>query len=275
MKALKRIYHRFRLPEYTGQNRCVPCTVVNLVIAATVSGLVGLVSLPGGVGTFALFAGIIYLRGYLVPGTPTLTKRCLPGRVLRWFDEEPLTDYTVDTDTDENLDVEAVLLGAGALEESENPGDLVVTPTFEEEWYRTSDRLDETTTNEMLGDMLDVAESQLSMKEYPGMYALIVDGLKVGHWISRAAFNADIAAGITLADRIDGWDDLTVEKQTGLMRGMRVFLEQCPDCGGPVTMTEETVESCCSSREVLASMCQDCGVRLFEMNAAKVERESP
>lgn len=272
---MNRMDNRIRLPEYTGGNRCLPCTIVNLVIAAVVSGLMGLVSVSAGFGSFVAFVAIIYLRGYLVPGTPTFTKRYVPDRVLQWFDKEPMPTYAVDADSDDELDVEAVLLGACALEESANPGDLVLTSTFEEEWNRRIDRLDRTTTKEMLAEILDIGQSQVRMEDHPGSYLVVVDGKQVGRWGSKAAFDADIAAGITLAERIDGWDDLTVEKQTGLMRGVRVFLKQCPDCGGPVTMTEETVESCCSSREVLASTCQDCGVRLFEMNAAKVEWESP
>lgn len=270
---MKQIYNRVRLPEYTGENRCVPCTVVNLVIAAVVSGLLGLVSIPLAVGSFAIFAGIIYLRGYLVPGTPTFTKQNLPDRVLRWFDKEPVPQYTVNADAEDELDVEAVLLGAGALEESANPGDLVVTPSFEEEWHSQIDRLDEITTKETLANMLDVSESRISMEKYSKVYALTVDEVQIGRWESSAALRADVAAGIALTERIEGWDDLTVGQQTGLMRGLRVFLEQCPDCGGPVTMTEETVESCCSSKEVYVSRCQDCGARLFEINAAMVERQ--
>lgn len=273
--VMKRMDNRIRLPEYTGEQRCYPCTVVNLVIAAAVSLLIGLVSVPAAVGSFIVFVATIYLRGYLVPGTPTLTKRYLPDSVLRSFDKDPVPTYTVNADTDDELDVEDVLLSSGGLEESANPGDLVVTSTFEEEWSRTIDSLDETLTKETLAGMLDVAESQIRMEDPPGSYLIGVDDRQVGRWSSKAAFDADIAAGITLCKRIDGWDDLTVEQQTGLMRGMRVFLEQCPDCGGPVTMTEETVESCCRSREVFASTCQDCGVRLFEINASQVERGSP
>lgn len=270
---MKQIYNRIRLPEYTGENRCIPCTVINLVIAAVVSGLIGLISVPGAVASFAIFAGIIYVRGYLVPGTPTLTKRYFPDRVLQWFDKEPRPRYTVNADVEDDLDIEAVLIGAGALEESANPGDLMVTPTFKEKWHSQIDQLDETIIKETLADVLDVSETQLSMEEYSKVYALIVDGVQIGRWESEAAFRGDIAAGIVLEERIEGWNDLTVEQQTGLMRGLRVFLEQCPDCGGPVAMTEETVESCCSSKEVLVSTCQKCGARLFEINAARVELE--
>ncbi|SFB75300.1 hypothetical protein SAMN05444422_101738 [Halobiforma haloterrestris] len=83
------LLERFRNPEYTGDNRCLPCTAVNIVIAAVASALLAVVS--AGVGAVAFVASLlaIYLRGYLVPGTPTLTKRYFPDRVLALFDKGP------------------------------------------------------------------------------------------------------------------------------------------------------------------------------------------
>ncbi|WP_225332713.1 hypothetical protein [Halomicrobium urmianum] len=78
-----------RQPEYIGENRCLPCTVVNLVIAAGVAVAVGRRSKAKGALAFAAAAVLIYLRGYLVPGTPTLTKRYLPREVLAWFGKDP------------------------------------------------------------------------------------------------------------------------------------------------------------------------------------------
>ncbi|WP_226011501.1 hypothetical protein [Halomicrobium salinisoli] len=76
-------------PEYTGENRCLPCTVVNLVIAAAIAVALGRRSRAKGALAFAASAVLIYLRGYLVPGTPTLTKRYLPREVLTWFGKDP------------------------------------------------------------------------------------------------------------------------------------------------------------------------------------------
>ncbi|MCU4972005.1 hypothetical protein OB955_04560 [Halobacteria archaeon AArc-m2/3/4] len=80
---------RIRQPEYTGENRCIPCTSVNVVIAAVFSLGAGLLFVPLGVVVFAASLLSIYLRGYLVPGTPTLTKRYFPDWVLAKFDKEP------------------------------------------------------------------------------------------------------------------------------------------------------------------------------------------
>ncbi|AHF98921.1 hypothetical protein HALLA_08640 [Halostagnicola larsenii XH-48] len=76
-------------PEYTGDNRCEPCTILNLVIAALLSSLIARKSKLGGVLALGCSIGLIYLRGYLIPGTPTLTKRYLPPAILRWFGKDP------------------------------------------------------------------------------------------------------------------------------------------------------------------------------------------
>ncbi|MFC6975122.1 hypothetical protein ACFQL1_11345 [Halomicroarcula sp. GCM10025709] len=78
---------RLRDPEYTGENRCLPCTIVNSAIAVALAGAVGV---GIAVATTPVLAGVaaalvlavsalsIWLRGYLVPGTPELTKRYMP-----------------------------------------------------------------------------------------------------------------------------------------------------------------------------------------------------
>ncbi|MFD1565243.1 hypothetical protein ACFR99_17030 [Haloarchaeobius amylolyticus] len=81
-----------RQPEYTGENRCEPCTVLNLVIAAVAGSLIARKSRLGGLLAVGISISLIYLRGYLVPGTPTLTKRYLPPEVLRWFGKDPAPD---------------------------------------------------------------------------------------------------------------------------------------------------------------------------------------
>ncbi|MFA9416188.1 hypothetical protein [Natrinema sp. HArc-T2] len=81
-----------RQPDYTGENRCEPCTVLNLIIAAVAGSLIARKSRLGGLLAVGISIALIYLRGYLVPGTPTLTKRYLPPAVLRWFGKDPDPD---------------------------------------------------------------------------------------------------------------------------------------------------------------------------------------
>ncbi|WP_293032421.1 hypothetical protein [Natronococcus sp.] len=82
------IVDRLRQPEYTGENRCTPCTILNLAIAGAIGTAVARRSRIAGAAVVGASTAAIYLRGYLVPGTPELTKRYLPERVLRLFGKE-------------------------------------------------------------------------------------------------------------------------------------------------------------------------------------------
>lgn len=79
---------RLRNPAHTGANRCLPCTAVNVGLAAVAALAVATVSVPLGLFGFALAIVAIALRGYVVPGTPRLTARYLPDRVLARFHGE-------------------------------------------------------------------------------------------------------------------------------------------------------------------------------------------
>jgi len=80
---------QYRQPEYTGENRCLPCTAVNGAVAVVLSLLASFVGTPV-LGLVVLGGSLlsIYLRGYLVPGTPELTKQYLPDWVLAMSDKD-------------------------------------------------------------------------------------------------------------------------------------------------------------------------------------------
>jgi hypothetical protein len=270
---------RLRKPEYTGENRCLPCTVVNTVIALVVSAAVGVLfvaftSPATGVGAalvvLCLSAASIYLRGYLVPGTPELTKRYFPPWLLRAFGKEPETPTGTATQThlrgndpSSEFDPETKLIEAGALEECETGEDLCLTDEFREAWHdemRASgdDRDDE------LFELLEVEHDGIALAEYENGFRARMDGETVGVWESEAAYEADLAAGKVLSETYDGWADLPTQDRSRLLTGLRIFLDRCPECGGRPEFGSETVESCCSTREVAAVSCTDCGSRLFE-----------
>jgi hypothetical protein len=283
-------FDTLRQPEYTGENRCTPCTIVNVVIAAVASAALAIASPVVGVVAFVAFAGIIYLRGYLVPGTPTLTKRYLPERVLAWFDKAPAPgeEYALGVDADGDVDVEETLVGVGALEVCEDGSDLCLTPEFREAWRAHVDRLrggdppggesaDFDGAAEagavILADVLDVRPERVSIATRGSAVDAEIDGGRIGRWESRAAFVADMAAERALEERTSDWSELPVEQRSHLLSSLRIFLERCPECGGRVAMEEETVESCCRSWEVVAGACRDCDARLFEIDMSQVQED--
>ncbi|WP_049935660.1 hypothetical protein [Haloplanus natans] len=257
--------HRLRQPEYTGENRCVPCTAVNLVIAVVVGGLVAAVSPPAAVVVFATCLAAIYLRGYLVPGTPTLTKRYFPDSVLKLFDKyEPPEPPAVEDDAD----IEAFLLDVEAVEECRDGTDLCLTDEFEDAWYdriaSLRERGDEDDSVAVLFEGLDIEPDRVRIESYGNAYEAYIDDTRVGQWESRAAYLADIAAESEFRERHPAWHRLGFDERTEILGALRLWLERCPECDGPVTLGEDTVESCCRSIDVIAATCEDCGARVFE-----------
>jgi len=47
-------------------------------------------------------------------------------------------------------------------------------------------------------------------------------------------------------------------------------MPECPLCGGRVAMTEDTVESCCQSFDVIAVRCLDCSEHFLELDPERV-----
>ncbi len=106
---------RLEQSEYTGENRCYPCTAVNVALSlALATGIGAAVSPPVGVLALGVSLALVRFRGYLVPGTPTLTRRYLPERVLERFGKSPTSEPTAETVTPAEL--ERVLTAAGTFE---------------------------------------------------------------------------------------------------------------------------------------------------------------
>lgn len=268
---------RLRQPEHTGENRCAPCTAVNFVIAAIAGALVAVVSTITGVGVFILSVGTIYFRGYLVPGTPTLTKRYFPERVLRWFDKDtdstaPLGDEPID------VDPEQMLLDTGAVEPDRDGTDLRLTNEFQHAWReRISTAREHDLDEEYLAGALAVPlqTSEITIDRHGEAFVAHTGEAVIGQWSSQAAVIADVAAAAEFSDRSPTWEELTPAEIARVLMSLRIFIEQCPHCDGPVQVEQEVVESCCRSYDVVASACQDCDARLFEIEWDDTDVDGP
>jgi hypothetical protein len=274
-----------RRPEYTGANRCWPCTIVNTVLAfagalgagVTLADAGTAAAAAAGAAVLAVSMGLIYLRGYLVPGTPTLTKRYMPASVLALFGKgpagaEPAGLAADDTGAEsaaedgiEEVDVERFLLDVEAVEPCEDRDDLCLTDGFREAWNAEvaavrDDGVDAETVVSTLG--LPVEEAEID--SYGDAYVLKSRGRTVGKWPSEAALVADSAGATVLADRSGDWAALVPRAKGQVLNGLRLFLVDCPTGEGGVEFGQETVESCCSTREVVAVTCEETGERLFE-----------
>lgn len=284
--GIARIVDRVRQPEYTGENRCTPCTIVNVVLATLISGGIAIViatqygprPAAGSAIAFLVFSlGAIYVRGYLVPGTPTLTKRYFPDWLLAKFDKGPapetadsLEREATDGDATETkpIDPESVLVDGGVLVPCADKDDLCLPDDLRERWrehvetVRSADRTPQVAA--FVEQAVDAVE--LDSSEDADRIVVRADGHVVAHWESESALIADLAGARLLGAELSEWDELTLQARGQVVGGLRAFLETCPSCDGQIEIEGETVESCCRSYEVYAVTCNDCGARLLEIS---------
>jgi len=289
------VIDRVRQPEYTGENRCIPCTVVNVAIAAVVGIAVATVTTVELTAVLvALCLAVIALRGYLVPGTPALTRRYFPDRLLAAFGKapeagadsgwEPAADEGSDDadwatvekvrhHRDEAVDVVDLLVEVGAVEPVDN--EYRFTDAFAgavDEWLAT---LQEGATGgehavgldrETLAGLFGATPGEISYKDRA--YPAIKVGVRVRKWPGPASLLADVAAHRALDARTPRWSGVPFEQRLDALEALRSFHDTCPSCGGPLQETTETVQSCCLSADVIALACQHCGEQLVERDPA-------
>ena len=258
---------RLRRPEYTGENRCLPCTVVNLVLVGIAALAVARRSRPVGLAVGAVGAGLVWTRGYVVPSTPRFAPRLvslLPVDPFRHGDE---TGSLGDLD---GVDGEAVLAGLsreGIVGFAEDR--VTLDPTFEERWGREMGalrRLSDRALADELGEGLDgVSEVEVLSVAGHTRFALGEDGTP-GTFLSRPVAIAELGA-IRALHRSAPTLDPGV--RTAATRPLRGFLERCPACESP--LEEREVRGCCGGRDprdlpAAEVVCPDCDRRLFTLD---------
>lgn len=259
-----RLIETLRNPSYTGKNRCTPCTVLNLAIAIVLATLVTAWSLVGGIIVLTASALVIGLRGYLIPGTPALTKQYMPKSVLRVFGKthNKETERRVNSDVSRNL--EKILLSADVLEACGDQSDLCLTPKALSRWETEIDAYDCVTPRHVSNLAPSSSlEAEISIEDLTNGVIVESDGEQINHWPSRASMVTDLTGAAVLDDMISEWRSLSELERGHLLTGLRLFVPHCPTGHGDVAMTEETIESCCSSHEVVALVCDD-GQRILE-----------
>lgn len=244
----------------------MPCTVVNSIISIVLAALLAVIWIPLGIAGLIVFGAAIYVRGYLVPGTPYLTQRYFPEWLLQLFGKEPVQEPAETTSIDGPVEVDQLLLDASVVEPCAHEDDLCLTEEFEASWWDRIRRLrgDEAGALQRLASITDVPAGELDLEDRDGERVLIRDERTIGRWDSEAAYLADMAVEPLLAERIPDWDDLAGRVRTQALAGLRVFLDACPVCETDLEQVENVRESCCGSNIVGVSIeCPECETRLF------------
>lgn len=253
--SIRSVVRRARDPVYTGANRCWPCTVINVSLVTLGAIAVGAAAPLAGVIVAALGLAAVWLRGYVVPGTPTLTRRYLPASIRAWFGKAANGSPPAAEDPTARLTELGVL----------RADDPRLTAAFRDPWGDNAAALagDGRAIRRAAGEALSAPPADVTLDDADGI-TLTVAGDWVGQWPSRTALIADLATELTLADT--GWAGLERTDRADLAARIRALAETCPVCSAPTGVSEDTVESCCGPAEVVAVTCPNCSARLAEFD---------
>lgn len=248
-----------RNPRYTGSNRCWPCTAVNVgllvVVAATVAALAGAV--PAAV---ALILGsvAIAVRGYLVPGTPRLT-RTLPDPVLTRFGKHG--DPTRELPVTESL-VAAAVLG----EDLSLPSSVESTVSAAAREYVADREALEAAVPTAFPPVTEVSVRR-ALGGAENWFAFDDEGTTRHQWPGRPLAALDVAAAERLTTALPDWADRSTAERATMLSLVRREIDTCPECGDAYVEPDGPRVTCCGGRSLVgARRCETCGYALFDQN---------
>lgn len=268
---------RLRRPEYTGENRCWPCTFVNGALLALVVGGLALRGRRLAAATVAVVGtAAVALRGYVVPYTPRFAPRLVAALPIDPFDHADvestanagsLSDSNGAADGDDarppaGEDVLTALLEAGVV--ALDGDDVVLEPEFREEWRAEMASLRAADLETLAGIADRQTEPSITARanrSWAGS-TIVLEG-ETGAPVSlpRGVAVAELAALWALEDRLDAD---AVRRAAG--RPLRALLEDCPLCDEPLTVSQS---SCCGEVTPIGEtpseklICRACDERFF------------
>lgn len=258
-----------RAETHTGENRCWPCTLVNLALLGLLTLFVAVRNRRAAAAVVAtLGVGVIYLRGYLVPYTPAFAPRLVAASPLpdEWFHEDysapdpaavgqrddesdqSTEDRSADADPDPDGDASLAdgverdgetvmreLADAGILDAEGEM--LFLVEDVETAW---NERMDELSTLPLDALAAEVRETLPHVQEAEGLHTdgrewIVVGG---GTLVAKPVAVAELAAYRTLPAAIEDEGVRTAAAET-----FRMFLDDCPVCG--TALAESSEVSCC------------------------------
>jgi len=253
---------------------------VNVLIVVVIAAVLGRRRRALGLGVAAIGAFLVYLRGYVVPYTPSFAPKLVAASPLpdAWFHTEPPARGIERTEGEsgddglaESADVDGeqlleTLVEAGALTLEDDSIDL--DPAFAEAWHDEMAELADLDTAALAEATLEVAHaddaSMFRGDGDPHEWVVLSDGsgsFEGRTWLSRPVAIAETGAVRALEAYLD--DE---RSRRGAAGPLRMFLTECPDCGAG--LSESSAASCCGGytgpseepEPVLA--CFDCNLRL-------------
>ncbi|WP_139328956.1 hypothetical protein [Haladaptatus litoreus] len=212
------------------------------------------------IAVFTLGGAVIMLHGYLIPGTPQLT-RALPESILVAFGKNETDVFS------SNLPATKALLAVGLLDE-----DYRLPDEIEERIQATaakgvndSDVLERAIVKKFDGVVEVSARRNLGGGE--NWFAFDTDEVAVRQWEARAVAALDMAVIDLLAERIPDWDDRSSADRTAMAALLRYGLQMCPVCGNEFAEPEGQHRTCCGGRSLVGERrCSACDYALVDQN---------
>ena len=262
---------RLRRPEYTGRNRCLRCTVLNLGLVAAAGALAFQWRPTAALAVLCIGVLLVALRGYVVPGTPRFAPRLTAGLPVGFEGaDDPLTpledvNSTADAADGDHAGIAVLeaLADAGVLAEAGE--ELFLDEAFRERWTDRMATLRAADEAAFLDRVTAACPADLTGQIHGDRVLLAGD-----HDVrtSRAVATAETAAIETLAE----WG-VAGPVRVRAAAPLRTFLGTCPACGGRVR--ETTRQNCCGGpgsvygtpeHPVLA--CEACATVVVELETA-------
>lgn len=230
-------------PRHTGENRCWPCTAVNLGLVALVS-LWLLVRHRRGLGLLvaAVGATAVALRGYAVPYTPRFAPKLvavspIPDDI---FEKVGANAAERESLTDTDMDGETVLRELAEAGVVVADGDIVrPADAIDSAWHREMDRLANQPLDELVATARETLPAITTVEAYDdGDSEWLAVGESRTDLVARPVAVAELAAYRALGDAVDD----TGVRLAGA-RAFPMFLDSCPVCESPLEESSEV--SCC------------------------------
>lgn len=167
------------------------------------------------------------------------------------------------------VDPEEFLRDLGVIEPSDGDEKLRFASAFVD---RIGEQLEAVRADGVGADdiaaMFGVERDDVTTPDRP--YPAFKTNYTVRNWPSRGALQLDVATDRELRDATDRWDAVPVRQRYRTLQSLRSFHDECPFCSGPISMSDETVESCCDDVEVVTIGCERCDRRFLEFSADSI-----
>lgn len=252
----------YRNEEYTGANRCYPCTVANLSVLFGICTIVALRSWLLAIPVCTIGVAAISLRGYLIPYTPRLVPHLKQTvvSVMTQSDSPPPEPTSLSDDDVPGERIVDEFLRADILTAA-NGDDLELSPTFEETWQAVLADIPTHSVTEFERwateniDKYEIADIDVINQRWGDPYVVVLfesdDEITLPYPIAIAELTA--LKALTTTDT----------SETLRLHGvgpLRAFLEHCPKCNSPLEIS--TYTGCCGNpnadEEAPGLVCPEC-----------------